>query len=176
MFQLHSGQSNWPPLGTMPNFSDVPALPLFPSTPGPSSGLELLAAAAAHSDSNSEVAHSHFPTLPPTSKFDPATALPSKLVRRILDLEFIEMAELLPDAWIEDPREFQDTVGRRHRSRRPQVTEVTVWLEFFARMAAVLSSKYPDKAPELWAYQATVLRAAKSYKGISWVAYDRQYS
>ena len=85
------------------------------------------------------------------------------------------MAELLPDVWIEDPREFQDTVGRRHRSRRPQVTGITVWLECFARMAAVLSLKYPDKASELWVYQATVLRAARNYKGISWVTYDRQY-
>ena len=31
--------------------------------------------------------------------YDSTAALPSKLVTRILSLEYVEMAELLPDAW-----------------------------------------------------------------------------
>ena len=42
-------------------------------------------------------------------------------------------------------------------------------------MAAVLSSKFPDKAPEFWAYHTTILRAARNYEGTTWVAYDCQF-
>ena len=42
-------------------------------------------------------------------------------------------------------------------------------------MAAILSSRFPDKAPELWAYQATIIRAERNYDGKRWVIYDRQY-
>ena len=36
-------------------------------------------------------------------------------------------------------------------------------------MAAVLSTKYPNKAPELWAYQSSILRAVKNYEGLTYV-------
>jgi len=42
-------------------------------------------------------------------------------------------------------------------------------------MAAILVQRFPEKGPELWAYQATILRAAHNYEGANWVAYDRQY-
>ena len=42
-------------------------------------------------------------------------------------------------------------------------------------MAAVLVTRYPDKGPKLWAYQASIVRAARNYEGLAWVAYDRQY-
>ena len=34
---------------------------------------------------------------------------------------------------------------------------------------------FPEKAPELWAYQATVLRVAQNYEGTAWVVYDCQF-
>ena len=42
-------------------------------------------------------------------------------------------------------------------------------------MAAVLALRFPEKAPELWAYQSTILVAAHNYEGANWVAYDRQF-
>ena len=42
-------------------------------------------------------------------------------------------------------------------------------------MAAVLATRFPEKAPELWAYQATIIRAERNYEGKRWVTYDRQY-
>ena len=32
-----------------------------------------------------------------------------------------------------------------------------------------------DKAPELWAYQATIIRAEKNDEGKQWVTYNRQF-
>ena len=42
-------------------------------------------------------------------------------------------------------------------------------------MAAILYTRFPDKAPELWAYLATIVKAEKNYEGQRWVTYDRQY-
>ena len=42
-------------------------------------------------------------------------------------------------------------------------------------MLAVLSTRFPEKAPELFSYQASILRAERNYDDKRWVAYDRRY-
>ena len=42
-------------------------------------------------------------------------------------------------------------------------------------VAAVLATRFPEKAPELFAYQATIVRAERNYEGKRWVSYDRQF-
>ena len=39
----------------------------------------------------------------------------------------------------------------------------------------MLCSRFPEKAPELFAYAATIVRAERNYEGQRWVIYDRQY-
>lgn len=108
--------------------------------------------------------------------FDPIAGLPARLVKRILEFEFVEMADMLPDAWQEDSQAGTDAHPLSRRLiRRAPVMEITVWLEGFARLASVLSSKHPTKAAEMWAYQSAIIRAARNFEGTAWVAYDRQY-
>ena len=52
---------------------------------------------------------------------------------------------------------------RNHQSR------TKVWLECYARMAALLITRFPLKGPKLWAYQTTILSAAHNYEGSNWV-------
>ena len=49
------------------------------------------------------------------SRYDPAAALPQKLVKRTLKLEFVEMSELIPDTWHEDGHTAR---GRTHLAGR----------------------------------------------------------
>ena len=42
-------------------------------------------------------------------------------------------------------------------------------------LSAVICSRFPDKAPEMFAYQATTVRAERNYEGQQWVTYDRQF-
>jgi hypothetical protein len=42
-------------------------------------------------------------------------------------------------------------------------------------MAAVICSRFPDKAPEMFAYLGTIVRAERNYEGQRWVTYDRQF-
>jgi len=42
-------------------------------------------------------------------------------------------------------------------------------------MGAFLASRFPLKAPELFSYMASIIRAERNYESRRWVAYDRQY-
>ena len=64
--------------------------------------------------------------------------------------------------------------GRQNPPRAP-ITDIKQWLEKYSLMAAVLVSRFPEKAPELFAYQATIIRAERNYEGQQWVEYDRQF-
>ena len=68
----------------------LPSMPTFMPNPAAAQGLELLAAASSKDPSSAIPTHS----LARSGPFNPAASLPAKLVRRILDLEFVEMSEI----------------------------------------------------------------------------------
>ena len=84
------------------------------------------------------------------------------------------MGELRADIWPEEPA-GPDTSHAHRRLSKPPVTSIRTWLECYGRMAAVLATRFPEKAAELWAYQASIIHAAHTYEGANWVAYDRLY-
>ena len=45
------------------------------------------------------------------------------------------------------------------------VTNISQWVERFSLMAAVLCTRFPNKAPELLANQAAIVRAEYNYEG-----------
>ncbi len=142
-------------------------LPLF--TPNGPDGLTLLADAASSLNEPPSPAPSILPTsLNAPGPFKPEAALPSKIVKRILNLDFVDMAEITSD-------DLSSTIpGRPHPPRLP-ITDISIWLQRYSAMAAVLTARFPHKAPELFAYQGQIVRAARNYEGDRWVAYDRQF-
>ena len=58
---------------------------------------------------------------------------------------------------------------------RPPIQNISAWVEKYSVMAALLASRFPDKAPELFAYQASIVRAERNFDDRCWVAYDRCY-
>ena len=42
-------------------------------------------------------------------------------------------------------------------------------------MVAILAQQYPAAIPHMMAYQSTIVKCAKWYDGLGWVAYDMQY-
>ena len=147
-------------------------LPLFSPTGATTGGLELLAAAATATTRATGGSDTLNPS-PPLTKpgpFNPSAALPMKLVKRILDLDFVDMSEVTVDA-----DEIPQGPGRPPAPARLPVTEISQWIERYSLMAAVLCSRFPDKAGELFAYQAAIVRAERNYEGKRWVTYDRQF-
>ena len=110
-----------------------------------------------------------------SSMFSPTARLPRKLVNKIQSLDFVEMSELLPEAWIPDADESTSSIHGRQPRRRTPVSDILVWTECYALMAAVLTEKFPRFSPQLFAYMRRVVHAAKNFRGTAWVAYDRLY-
>ncbi len=81
------------------------------------------------------------------------------------------MGELLPEFWA-GAREEGD-VQREVRPRQGRkVTDTFTWLQCYSTYVAVQVPKAPLLAPELMAYQATIVRASQDYAGLAWVRYD----
>ena len=99
----------------------------------------------------------------------PAASLPAKVVKKILDLQFVEKSEVTLDA------DIPQIPGRPPAPARLPITEISQWLERYSLMAAILATRFPEKASELFAYQATIVQAERNYEGKQWVAYDRQF-
>ena len=147
----------------------LPSMPTFMPTPAAAQGLELLAAAAAASSSKDPSSTIPAHSLARSGPFNPATSLPAKLVRRILDLEFVEMSEISVDS------DLPQASTRAPTPARLPVTDISIWVERFSLMAAILVTRFPGKAAELFAYQASIIRAERNYEGKRWVVYDRQF-
>ena len=94
-----------------------------------------------------------------------ATVAP-KVVKKILDLEFVEMAEISVD---------EDSPAAPGRPTRLPITDISQWAKRYPIMAAILCTRFPDKAPEFWAYLVTIVRAERNHEGQRWVMYDRQF-
>lgn len=164
----------------MPDPAQLPLVPTFDPAHGATNpgGLELLAAAAVSphippGDTTDLAAVAAAINKP--GPYNPAATLPSRIVKRILDLEFVEMAELKGDIWCDEPAQSDTGHQPRRIAGKPPVTDIRIWLECYGRMAAILATRFPLKAPELWAYQATIVKATHNYEGANWVAYDRQF-
>ena len=143
-----------PPIGSTLSAPESVEIPLFtPSNGGLSTSVGASAAAAGATILRQPLAGEY------TSS--PSAGLPALLSRRIVELEFVEMSELLPDSWQEETQPlvvFDAQLNPRRLSRKAPVQDISLWIECFSRMAAVLVTRYPDKGPELWAYHAGVHR------------------
>ena len=80
--------------------------------------------------------------------YNPTSAISGRLVKKILDMEFIEMSEIAA-------HDVGQEKSRPGSSARPPITNISQWVERFSIMAAaILVTWFPEKAPELFAYQA----------------------
>ncbi len=128
--------------------ADVPpTMPVFAPSGVAAQGLNLLAAAAAATGGASTPIVKPVQALTFPGPYNLAASLPAKIIKRILDLEFVEMAEVGVDV------ELPLTPSRMPAPSRFPVSDISVWIERFSLMAAVLVSRFPDKATELFAYQ-----------------------
>lgn len=106
--------------------------------------------------------------------------VPAKLVRRILKGDYIDMSEFLKDNMEADRRRAlmeSDGAGSSFSNKplRREVPDLMSWLQCFSAYAAVVGSQYPEKAKELWAYQAMIIGEARRCGGRGWALYDSAF-
>ena len=114
--------------------------------------------------------------VPPFVLSEALPVVPAKLVKRIVKGEFVDMAELLKDNMeVERRRAAEGETSQAllgQRGSRREVPDMLSWLQCFSAYAAVLCSQYPEKAKELWAYQATMISEHRRCGGKGWSVYD----
>ena len=111
-------------------------------------------------------------TTPPRVGGLQSWALPAKLVKRILDLEYVDMAELVPDSWRFQEEEASKCCHQPKRHRRGPITNILLWVECYTSMVEVLCSAHPGKVAEFLSYLQTIVRAQRTFVGDGWVTYD----
>lgn len=70
--------------------------------------------------------------------------LPPKLVKRIQQLEFVEIIHMLPEAWLLEESTME---AQLYRQKGP-VTDILLWVQSFARFASTVAQAYPSKIVE----------------------------
>ena len=93
-----------------------------------------------------------------------------KLAQRICQWEYIDMAELLPEAQL-----FGVTEDGRQGDRKPTVTDILTWVQCFGIYISVLTPCYPEAIPELITYMIKIVGQAKRFRGKTWVLYDATF-
>ena len=107
---------------------------------------------------------------------DTLPVIPAKLVKRILKGDFVDMAELLKDN-IEAERRRLAVVegGTGTPNPRREISNLLGWLFCYSLFAAIVCKRYPEKAKEMWAYQATIIAESRRCGGNGWHLYDTAF-
>ena len=168
---IYSRSADDPGLGAMPGPSALSGAPVF-SMEGMPGGVHV----EASGDSTTFLGAVTPVTQTAIDKPGPAhLSLPPKLLKKILDLEFIEMGELIPESWGLDQDPPSCCHHGRRQSRRGPVSDILLWLECYSSLVAALATKFPQYVGDFMAYQATIIKAHKNFEGTAWVLYDRCY-
>lgn len=156
-------------------------MPTFSGPPG--GGLDVLASAAlAHVGESAPTAAVAAPRVSTGVAGTDTSALsdlpdfdlvPAKLIKRIWDLEYIDMAELLPESWRVEA--VESSCCHAKRPRRELILDFALWTECYATLSAILSARYPSKAPHLAAYLRIITNASRNFEGSAWASYDAAF-
>ena len=91
--------------------------------------------------------------------------VPERLVSRIQKWEFIDMAELLPEALVSARTVNQSTAALVHRKR--PVTDILTWVQCFGVYVGILAKQFADSVPELMSYMIAIIKASRDYEGLA---------
>jgi len=119
-------------------------------------------------------------TLPPGQSHPPVLVsngfppIPFKLVKRVEDGLFVEMAELLP-SYLDSADLNSGDQSARSRRQPPTVSDIVDWIQCFAVYTAIISRKKPKRVPDLLGYQSLIIGASTDCRQGKWVIYDRRF-
>jgi len=112
--------------------------------------------------------------LPPRLISGGLPPIPAKLVKRIQDGLFVEMAELLAETLI-SPEYTVDDQSTSSKQKPKEVTSITDWVQCFGLFIAIISLKEPHRIPDLIGYQNLIMRSAVQCQEGCWATYDRRF-
>ena len=99
--------------------------------------------------------------------------VPYKLAKRIWEGEYIDMAELLPEALTQPPQAEGDK--EKSTRRKQKIKSILPWTEAFLVYIGVVAKRDPARITDLLAYAGNIIHAARQYKGMPWQVYDTNF-
>ena len=173
MHALHAG------IGSMPLAASIAGLPQFLST---NSGR-----VSTLSSSTPTLPFAPLPIIPPTDSLSTlSTALssavmvnpnsppvPIKLAQKAWNGEYIDMADLLPQALSAAMRNSDSS--KESKKRVPRIVSIMSWIECFTTYISLIAMKRPDRVSDLLAYMSLIIYAARQYEENPWLSYDATF-
>ena len=102
--------------------------------------------------------------------------IPKKIVAKILNGEYVDLAELLPrkPLWRIMPslkllKEWSYQRKPNRKVSKRVIQDIPLWMEAFMIFVAVQSIKYPEQTSDLLAYGTIILKGAREYQGQGWL-------
>ena len=94
---------------------------------------------------------------------DSLPPISAKIAARIVRGEFVEMVDLLPEAW--STHNGDESSGRKGSKVKKKLEDIHVWLQCYAVYVGVIASKHPERVSELISYMINIsYEPAKSLK------------
>ena len=100
--------------------------------------------------------------------------IPDKLVCRIQDGHFINMADLLPDN-LEAINSTDDDPSLNTKCKQQDVTQIMDCIQCFSTYIAGISHAKPDRVVDLIAYLNLIINSQRCFQDFDWASYDRQF-
>ena len=102
--------------------------------------------------------------------------IPPKLVKKITNGEFVELADLLSAnlrAVDQEPHTFLDGKLLVSKKRRlVEIADILTWMEVFTIFQMVLCTSHPHRWPDLSKYKLLIIQTARKSPGRAWLEYD----
>jgi len=100
--------------------------------------------------------------------------IPAKLVKRIQDLAYIDLRELLPDNLVLTEK-FNALPSHATHHKTPEhreITNIVTWVSCFSTYVAIVAQTHPQRVRDMMAYMRLIVREAHKHGGSGWLQYD----
>ena len=108
-------------------------------------------------------------------------AIPTKLLKKMHNWEYIELSQLLPQSSSHDAamdaQRFALFPGFELVRAKPQkmIANIVDWMKCFTTYVAAMAIKFPESVTEMLAYQLVIIKASQQYDGLYWRVYDTHF-
>ena len=99
-----------------------------------------------------------------------APPIPFETCERIWKGQYVDMAELFPEA----RTEIQNEKDKKNRYKG-EVKSILAWTECFLAYIAIVVKRDLARVPDLLAYASLIISAARRFKGNGWQVYDANF-
>ena len=124
--------------------------------------------------SSSEALYSSNKLHPPVLISNGIPPVPLRLVKRVEQGLFIEMAELHPNFLDSVELNFGDQPSGSTK-RLPEIVNIVDWIQCFGIYIAIISRSKPQRIADLIGYQSIIVGASQLGHTGRWILYDRRF-